>query len=254
MKHFTKILLAFLFVTFSFLSAQSLDDSKEAAEAYNEGNAMRKAGNYSGALEKYDLALKTSKDHRIYYQKGIVLKSLNKYDEAEKAFQKCVEAQPDFALAYNSLGGVYFADGKYQEAIDSFEKFKELADKKSHKDKADEYIARSYAKLGLAAKNDGKFDAAVSNLTKAVEHFNYDAAYLALAQVYVENGNYDGALEAADKAANYRKSIPKGGPYYFKGLAFKNKNDKQKAIENFEIAKKDPQYRASSEYELKLLK
>jgi len=254
MKYITKLLVVFLMVTFSVISAQSLDDSKEAAEAYNEGNALRKAGNYSGALEKYDLALKSANDHRIHYQKGIVLKKLNKYAEAEEVFKKCIEIDPNFALAYNSLGSTYFVDGKYNEAIENFGKFKELATKKAHKEQADEYMARSYAKLGLAAKNDGKFDASIDYLKKAVEHFDYDAAYLALAQVYVEHGDYDLALEAADKATNYRKSIPKGGPFYFKGLAFKNKNENQKAKENFEIAKKDPQYKTNCEYELKLLK
>ncbi|GJQ61902.1 MAG: hypothetical protein SCALA702_09550 [Melioribacteraceae bacterium] len=246
-------MVLFLFVV-SLSSAQTLEDNKEAGTAYNEGNALRKAGNYAGALEKYDLALQSVQDYRVYYQKGIVLKKLNKYSEAEEAFAKCITANAEFALAYNSLGGTYFIDGKYQEAIDNFLKFKELATKKSHKEKADEYIARSYAKLGLSAKNDGKFKQSIDYLKKAVEHFDYDAAYLALAQVYVEQGEYDSALEAADKAANYRKSIPKGGPYYFKGLAFKNKKDLAKARENFEIAKKDPQYKTNSEYELKLMR
>ncbi|MCF8267679.1 MAG: hypothetical protein K9I69_06320 [Ignavibacteriales bacterium] len=238
----------------SMANAQKLEENAEAGKSYNEGNKLRNQGNYAGAVEKYDEALKSSKDYRIYYQKGVTLKSLNKYEDAEKTLLECAKQKPDFDLVYNALGSTYYADNKFLEAVENFKKFGELTKKKDLKKKADENISRSYAKLGLNAKNDGNYEKSIEYLSEAVKFMDYDAAYLALAQVYIESGKYDQGLEAADKAINYRKSISKGGPYYFKGLAFKNKNDKTKAIENFELAKADPQYKATSEYELKLLK
>ena len=64
---------------------------------------------------------------------------------------------------------------------------------------------------------------------------------------------YDKALEAADRALNNQKTIPKGGPYYYKGKAFLGKNDKVKAKEAFEAGKKDKSYRDLCEYELKVM-
>ena len=94
-------------------------------------------------------------------------------------------------------------------------------------------------------------------MNEAVNNYNYDAAYLTLAEIYVELGKYDKSLSAADNAINYRTSkskISKGAPYYYKGLAFKGKDEVDKAKENFQIASKDKQYKSSSEYELKNLK
>ena len=68
------------------LAAQDAEMDAEAAKAYNEGNKLLKAGNYTGAVSQYDAALATSKDYRIFYQKGVALKKLRKYDEAISAY------------------------------------------------------------------------------------------------------------------------------------------------------------------------
>lgn len=251
MKLKLSALLMFLFV--AALSAQKLDEAPESAKLYNEGNKLRKSGNYNGAIQKYDEALKGSNDYRIYYQKGVTYKKLNNYDKAEEAFAKCIEVNPKFDIAYNGLGGTYFSQGKFDKAVDTFVKFAELSTKPKLKKQANEYVARSYTKLGMSAKADGNFNIAVDNLVSAVKYHPLDAAYLALAEVYVDKGEYDNALKAADQAINNRKSISKGAAYYYKGLAFKGKNDKVKAKENFEIAVKDSKYKTNSQYELKNL-
>ena len=45
----------------------------------------------------------------------------------------------------------------------------------------------------------------------------------------------------------------KGAAYYYKGMALKQKQIKDKAKENFELALRDPQYKRLAEYELKLM-
>ncbi|MGD8777807.1 MAG: tetratricopeptide repeat protein [Ignavibacteria bacterium] len=239
-----------LFFT-AFLNAQTLEEAPDAAKLYNEGNGLRKAGNYEGAVAKYDEALQQSNDYRIYYQKGITLKKLRNYAEAIEAFSQSVKSNPDFDLSYNGLGGTYFADGKYQEAADAFKKFEELTDKPKYKNQAKEYFARAYTKLGNNAKNDGKFDQAIKYLKEAVEKSPLDAAYLMLAEIYVDLAKFDEALTAADNALNNRKKISRGGPLYYKGKAFLGKNDVAKAREAFTAGKKDPKYAKLCDYELK---
>jgi len=75
-----------------------------------------------------------------------------------------------------------------------------------------------------------------------------------LSQAYNEIGEYDKAIEAADKALNNRKNVSKGGPLYYKGLAFKGKGDIEKAKEAFTEGLSDPKYKKQCEYELGLLK
>lgn len=252
-----KLLSSFLGVLFLFtmvLNAQNSEMDPDAAKFYNEGNKALKSGNFQGALNKYVEALKTSTDYRIFYQQGLTLKKLGKYDEAIAAFESSNKSNPKSYLGYNGLGGIYFQQGKYTEAIAAFEKFKELTDKNNLKARGDEYIAKSYTKLATAAKADFKNDQALDYLNNAISHFKFDAAYLLLAELYTDLGQYDKALSAADNALNNRKTITAGGPLYYKGKAFKGKNDVAKAKEAFTQGRKDSKYRQLCDYELDLLK
>ena len=111
-------------------------------------------------------------------------------------------------------------------------------------------LSFAYAKMGNDAVTDGKPKVAVEYLQKAVENSNYDAAYLSLAKVYADLGEYDKVIDAAQSALKYRSSIGKGGPYYYLGLAYKNKGEVDKAKEMFKEAKADKTYKKLSEYEL----
>ncbi len=249
-----KIISLFSVVFLLVISTPAQDMDPEAAKLFNEGNKAGDTGNFEGALTKYNSALKIADDHRIHYQKGIILKKLRRFDDAEEAFKKCINKKPDFAIAYNGIGGTYFSNGKFLEAAEAFKKFAELSTNNAHKKTAREYISRSYTKLGENAKIDGKHPQAIEYFNEAVKHFPLDAAYLLLAEVYVDNLKYDEALEAADKALNNLSKIPKGGPLYYKGKAFLGKGELQKATEAFEAGKKDKNYKDLCEYELKMMK
>jgi superkiller protein 3 len=233
--------------------AQNAEMDPDAAKFYNAGNKLLKSGNYQGAISEYDNALKTSNDYRIYYQKGVSLKKLQQYDNAIASFKSALENNPKFDLAYNGLGGIYFAQKQYGPAAEAFKKFEELTAKDKLKNKAKEYISKSYTKLGEQAKMNGNYQKAVEHLTHAVNNHKYDAAFLLLAETYVDLGDYNNALVAADNALNNRKTITRGGPLYYKGMAFKGLEDKEKAKEAFTAGKSDSKYRSLCEYELKLL-
>jgi tetratricopeptide (TPR) repeat protein len=250
MKILTSSLLAFLIFSIS-LFGQNAEMDKAAAEFYNSGNKSLKAGDFQGALTSYDEALKTSQDYRIYYQRGITMKKMRKYEDAIASFKKAVEVNPQFDIAYNGLGSTYFITGEYQAAVDAFKKFAELTPKESLKNTANEYVSRAYAKLGESEKADGNYEKAIGFWQESVNYYDYDAAYLFLAEAFCETGKYTEALEAADKALNHRKKITKGGPLYYKGIAFKNMGEDAKAKEAFEAGKKDQKYAKLCEYELK---
>ena len=151
------------------------------------------------------------------------------------------------------MGGIYYAKGEYQTAADNFAKFKETTDNNKQKDMAEKYISLSYTKLGVDAKQNGNFKEAESYLQKAVANYNYDAAFLALAETYAETAQFEKAIEAADKAINHRDKISKGAPYYYKGRAFQGLDNKEKALENYKISAQDSQYRDLSNHYLKQL-
>ncbi len=244
--------LLFLFIVTSMSLAQ--DMKPDAAKLYNQGNKYLKEGKYKEALDNYDKALTIEKDFRIYYQRGVALKNTGNIDSAKASFEACIKEKPDFAIAYNALGGVYFVMGKYQDAADNFQKVVDMTKNKDVKQKVQKNIALAYAKLGDNAESNRNPKEAINYLEKAVASSNYDAAYLSLAKVYSETGEYDKSLAAAENALKYRSSIGKGGPYYYMGVAYKKKGDTDKAIKMFNLAKADPTYKKSAEYELTAMK
>lgn len=250
MKIFTSTLLAFLIFSISLI-AQNAEMDNATKELYNKGNKSMKAGDFQGALTSYDEALKSSQDYRIYYQRGITLKKMRKYEGAIVAFQNATKSNPESDISHNGLGSTYYITGQYNLAIEAFKKFGDLTKKESLKNRANENIARSFAKLAETAKAEASYEKAIGYAQEAVSYHNYDSAYLILAEAYIQISKYTEALEAADKALNYRKKITKGGPYYFKGLAFLKLGEMEKAREAFIEGKKDKTYAKNCEYELK---
>lgn len=248
-------LLALLLLFATLVNAQDEMDPEapmdpEAAEVYRDATKSLKSGAYSEAVKKYNAAIEISPDYRIYYQKAKALLRLRDYPGAVEAFKSCLELYSDYSAAYNGLGLTYYSSGQYEEAVEAFKKFEAMSDKASHKAKAKEYISRAYTKLGNLAKADGNYDRAVDYLNNAVAYHPYDAAYLTLAEIFVETGKHTSALDAADKALNNRDKISRGGPLYYKGKAFKALGENAKAKESFTAGARDPKYKELCEYEL----
>ncbi len=252
----TKSIVSYcLFLVILFIGIASAQEMKpDAAKLYNDGNKFLKEGNYDAALSKYNDALKIEKDFRIYYQRGAAFKATGKLDSAKNSFENCLLQKPDFEAAFNALGGVYFAMGKYQEAADNFEKVLATAKNANVKEKISQNLALVYAKMGDVATNDNDIKKAIEYFKKATDLSNYDAAYLALAKAYSDAGEYDKCLDAAQNALKYKSTISAGGPYYYMGVSYKNKGDKDKAKEMFAKAKTDPTYKKLAEYELTALR
>lgn len=246
--------LLFLFSILFGTSILSQDMNPDAGKLYNEGNSLLKAGNYNGAIDKYNEALKIEKDYRILYQKGLALRKADKLSEAKNALEESLQLSPNNEAALNALGGVYFAMKDYQKSIENFEKVLTVSKNNSFKDKVKKNMALAYTQLGNEAMKSGSGAKAVEYLNKAVELDKYDSAFLLLAQLNVELGNYDSAIKAAEDALKYRNKISKGGPNYYIGLAYKNKGDMNKAKEYLNLAKTDPAYKSTAEYQLNLLK
>ena len=85
-------LSVFIFLSISVIGfAQEM--KPEAGKLYNEGNALLKAGNVNGAIEKYNSALQIEKDYRTYYQKGVALKKADKLEDAKIAFEESTKTK-----------------------------------------------------------------------------------------------------------------------------------------------------------------
>jgi tetratricopeptide (TPR) repeat protein len=241
----------FIVALTAFTSAQVM--KKEAVQPFNDGLKKSLAGDYKEALADFQTALAADKDYRIYYQIGFAQMKLNNMDEAIKNFNSSIAANPEFDAAYDDLGNVYYSQGKYQDAINNFEKVLSTSSNNSLKSTAKFNLALCYTQLAYAAEANKDYKQAISDLNKAVGYDNYDAAYFALSRNYVENKQYNDAIGAAQKALKYRKQISETGPDYYLGIGYSQKGEMKKAAEYLKKAEKDSVYKTDAEIVLKAI-
>ena len=81
-------------------------------------------------LDKYERSLAASsraleedpKHHQVWVNKGIVLRKLDRLDEAEECYRKALELKPDYAELHSSLGSLHIVRGNPREALQCFKR------------------------------------------------------------------------------------------------------------------------------------
>ncbi len=94
-----------------------------------------------------------------HYNLGLALRQQGKVEEAIKNFQKAIEINPKYALAYQNLGHALHNQGKVEEAIKNFQKAIEI-------NPEDDW---AYYSWGHALRQQGKLEEAIKNYQKAIE-------------------------------------------------------------------------------------
>ncbi len=114
-----------------------------------------------------------------------------RYDEALRRMRTALEQEPSFAPAYRQLGGIYEQMGKHREAIEAFEKMRELTDGATF----------SLTALAHVWALSGRRDDAVRMLKELEEvaKRKYVSPY-SVAAVHVALGEVDRAFELLDRA------------------------------------------------------
>jgi tetratricopeptide (TPR) repeat protein len=84
---------------------------------FNKGQDMHEKGDFGQAVKFYDEALKILPEFpEALYQKGSALLSLNKPDDAEKAFRGAINLRADWSLPITALGSILVKRGSLPEA------------------------------------------------------------------------------------------------------------------------------------------
>ncbi len=261
-----KLFLTFFFLVSVILNAQALDKNNDAKKLYNQATRLRKSGNFQGALEKYNAALKLVDDYRLHFGKAQSYRQMHKYQDAVKEYEIALKQNPDYFATYFYLGFSYFALKNYEKAKQFFEETLQRTNNKRIKKPVEKNLEICNVKLafpfllkGQANINRGEYSQAIKNFKKVLEYYDSDAAYLGLANASIELGNYKNGLEYASKAIAHRKTIPQGSPYFFIGLAYKKMGQPQQAMQNFKLCLRDKSkankgFRKRAKYEIKQLK
>lgn len=103
-----------------------------------------------------------------HLKRGDLLVSRNQVDAALESYDRAVEADPGWALAYVRRGMARRAKGDLNGSIDDYEKAGQL-DPRSTADNA--AVAESYSNRGLNKFHRMEVVPAVADFTKAIEHY-----------------------------------------------------------------------------------
>ena len=188
-----------ILIFFSFLisacagSANRENNVKIAQAIKKEGDIFQAQGKYTYALTKLLQAEKlTPDDPYLQNSLGLAYMGKNRDDLAVIAFKKALTMKPDYIEAINNLGAAYLRQKKWDMAI---EKFNTVLDSLV-------YQTPHYplSNIGWTYVGKKKFHLAETYFQKALDKQPwFPAATHGLAQVYLQTGQVDQAMEYLHK-------------------------------------------------------
>ena len=150
--------------------------------------------------------------------RGVSFSELGRYERAIEDFNRALEINPRYALAYNNRGAAYAKKGDLDRAISDFNRAIEI-----NPGYADAYVNR-----GLAYYNKGDLDRAIFDFNRALEINPRDVeAYVNRGAAYADKGDLDGAISDFNRAIEINPGYALA--YNNRGLAYYYKGDLEKA-------------------------
>jgi CheY-like chemotaxis protein len=108
-------------------AADAGEDPLIRARALQEqATAALDDADYEKALDLADQSLRLRRTARAYIARAQALQRLHRVDEAIASMDEAIKAAPTFAGNYDTLGSIYWAAGRYDEAKAQYEEFLKL--------------------------------------------------------------------------------------------------------------------------------
>lgn len=105
-------------------------DPQQPEAHFHLAEALYRAGNRHGAVERYYVAVENDRDYiEAWTQLGCLLDELGQVDDAEDAFRIALQAHPDYADACFHLADVLWRTGRAPEALDLWRRYLEQNDR-----------------------------------------------------------------------------------------------------------------------------
>ncbi len=284
MKRARFILVLFLLMSLVFAGlAQQPDPAIEAKKAYNNGLEMLRKGNYDAALQKFEEAVKLDPNLALaYYGMGIIYKRKKNFVEAEKAYKMAIEKDPNYVKAYTALGLLQSQMDKLTDALNSYQAALKIKPdevkalwgmgyiymKQKQYPKAIEYLKKAvevnpkyykaWENLGVIYLNTKKYTQAVEafqNALKNAKRTSKGKIYLRLGDAYLALGKLKDAESAYKSAVRLsRSSTIKAAANFGLGEVYKKRGQKQLAIQYYQKASRDRNWKQAALYEIDMIK
>ena len=138
------------------LSADCMKKSPNKARPLNNyGQALAHVGHAFEELTYYDKAIEVNPHYYVAYSnRGDAYDSLGDYKQAIGNFDRAIEIKPTFAEAYSNRGVAYWRMGNYKQAIGDFDRAVEIKPR----------YAEAYYNRGAAYGNLGNHKQAIEDM------------------------------------------------------------------------------------------
>ncbi len=197
-----------------------------SAKAHRElGRARRKLGRLAEALQSLLRSAELAPEALVLLDVGMTYADLEREDEAERAYRKALEIDPDYAEAHNNLGVLLQEQGRAEEAIKHLReavrlrpraashhsnlgvalaeigKFEQAADCYRQSIKCDRKYALGHNNLGNALRSLGRPAEAILSLQEALRlRPDYAEAWNNIAIAYLNLGEAEAAIQRYNRA------------------------------------------------------
>lgn len=173
--------------------------------SFDEGVALSQAGKNDEAIAKFNEVIAAAPTCATCFANiGSIHLKANKYPEAEEAYKKALEVDPELTQAYTGLMNVYNAQRKFDEA----EKMASEAAKRAGAGAAGGGNADALYNQGVVQWNANKFAEAQAAFEGAIKvDPNHAEAHFMLGKVFINLGKL---AESAAEFETYLKLAPDG--------------------------------------------
>jgi tetratricopeptide (TPR) repeat protein len=183
--------------TLASTEAEAADKNQVLDALGKVGTEIRKQlGESLATVQKFDTDLRQATTPSLEALKAHSLgeKFLYQGDPtlAPPYFQRALELDPNFAMAYMQLGISYYITGKAGRAPECFAKAFSLREHTSEREK----LQIDSAYYGHVT---GELDKAIQSLQEVIEIYKHSSSYNGLTELYTRTGQYEKAAEAARK-------------------------------------------------------
>lgn len=199
----------------------------------NSGISKQNRGDYQGALQDYDEAIRLNPERTdAYVSRGNTKFALNDNKGAIADYDEAIRLKPAFTDAYIGRGNVKFDLGDQKGAITDYDEAIRL-----NPEGSDAYINRGNAKYKL-----GKKEEALADYNEAIRiNPSLANAYVGRGNVKLDLGDKKGAITDYDEAI--RLSPDYATTYFNRANAKLNLQDKKGAIADYsEAIRLNPEY------------
>lgn len=250
--------------------------SNVAKRLYNEANQDYKNGNLESAMNKYNQVIDINpKLYQAYFQMGVLYKRMGNISSSIDNYKKALDIKKNFDKGWYALGLAYKDNGDINNAKNAFEQTIKLNSK----------YAKAHKSLGEIYLDSENFENALTSFQNAVKiESDFSSAYHAMGITYSKMGDYKKSVEALEQASKLDKKefliwfdlsasynalnmcdkaktaaqesidLKKnfGGGWFELGIAeyCNGSGNKNLAINHFEKARNDRDWRKMAEYEI----